>query len=420
MTLPDGWRMVKLEDLAQSPRSIVDGPFGSNLARQHYTASGPRVVRLQNIGEGQFLDADAHISREHFESLRKHEVIAGDLLVASLGDPVLRACLAPSSLGDAIVKADCIRVRLDESVDSTFVLYSLENQPTKKWAAAHSHGVGRMRLGLKVIRRLPIPLPPIEEQRRIVEILEAHMSSLDAARAALWRAERRSNAMLKSVLWESTHRSGVQLRLVEFADVRLGRQRSPENHAGDNMVPYLRAANVDWDRLRLRDVKSMHFSEREVATYSLRKGDILLTEASGSATEVGKSVLYPGGADVVCFQNTLLRVRVSGHSPEYVQRWLLAEAMTGGFMPDSRGVGINHLGRARLAETLVHVPSGEEQASSVAATNDALRSHALLHTSLSQSEARAAALRRALLQAAFSGQLTGRSSDLDRAEELVS
>jgi len=112
------WPTVTLNDLqSEEPRAITDGPFGSNLASRHYTETGPRVVRLQNIGDGRFVDEKAHISEEHFESLRAHEVKAGDLLVASLGEVLPRACLAPVSLGPAIVKADCIRVRLRQGVD---------------------------------------------------------------------------------------------------------------------------------------------------------------------------------------------------------------------------------------------------------------------------------------------------------------
>lgn len=110
--IPSDWRWVTLNDIqADEPRAITDGPFGSNLTSSHYTSSGPRVVRLQNIGDGEFVDAYAHISREHFNVLRLHEVLPGDLLVASLSESPPRACIAPSWLGPAIVKADCIRVR---------------------------------------------------------------------------------------------------------------------------------------------------------------------------------------------------------------------------------------------------------------------------------------------------------------------
>ena len=57
------WPVVTLDELkAAEPRAITDGPFGSNLARRHYTRFGAPVVRLQNIGDGHFIDQKPHIS----------------------------------------------------------------------------------------------------------------------------------------------------------------------------------------------------------------------------------------------------------------------------------------------------------------------------------------------------------------------
>src|SRR5688572_31007552 len=108
--LPNSWSEATVEELACSDvGSLTDGPFGSNLKSSHYTDSGPRVIRLQNIGDGRFLDERAHISAAHFERLRKHEALAGDVVVAMLGAELPRACLVPAHLGPAIVKADCVR-----------------------------------------------------------------------------------------------------------------------------------------------------------------------------------------------------------------------------------------------------------------------------------------------------------------------
>ena len=57
------------------------------------------------------------------------------------------------------------------------------------------------------------------------------------------------------------------------------------------MRRYLRAANVTWDGLNLSDVKLMDFTPNEFDVYRLHPGDILLSEASGSADEVGKPAI---------------------------------------------------------------------------------------------------------------------------------
>ena len=82
--LPRTWRWVSLGELASQPNAFVDGPFGSNLKTEHYTAVGARVVRLQNIGRGAFLDHDkAFVSLTRYADLSRYSASEGDIVVAA-------------------------------------------------------------------------------------------------------------------------------------------------------------------------------------------------------------------------------------------------------------------------------------------------------------------------------------------------
>jgi type I restriction enzyme, S subunit len=187
LRVPKGWASVPLAQLAApEPNSITDGPFGSKLKTEHYTGSGPRVVRLQNIGDGIFVDEHAHISTSHFETLRKHQVFAGDLVIAALGHNLPRACVVPPALGLAIVKADCIRFKADPAkVSNKYLLYALNSPQVREEAAAIIHGVGRPRLNQGEIKSLSIPLAPRNEQDRVVAELEKQLTRIDAGVEAL-------------------------------------------------------------------------------------------------------------------------------------------------------------------------------------------------------------------------------------------
>jgi type I restriction enzyme, S subunit len=191
--------------------------------------------------------------------------------------------------------------------------------------------------------------------------------------------------------------------LEEITEVRLGRQRSPKNHSGTNMRPYLRAANVTWHGLDLTDVKEMNFTPEEVEVYRLRRGDIVLAEASGSAGEVGKPALWNDEMDDCCFQNTLLRVRSMGPLPQFLVHLFRYQAATGQFGDAARGVGIHHLGAQRLSEWPVGVPPIEEQHRIVSAIEEQLTRLDDAEASLLRCEKRLAVMQRAVYEAAVQG-----------------
>lgn len=306
-------------------------------------------------------------------------------------------------------------------VDVRWVAWALRSIEQRVLRGARKAGATVASIEATRLMEQRIPLPDEGEQRRIVAILEEHLSDLDDASRLLNDVVSRLRRLATAALWRSTHGldGGQRLRLDEIAEVRLGRQRSPKNHDGPSMRPYLRAANVGWDRLRLDDVSEMNFTAAEEEIYRLVPGDILLAEASGSPAEVGKSVLYTGNPSNLCFQNTLLRVRCHTAQPEFVQKYLLAEARAGRFMPESRGVGINHLGRARLAGITLDLPNETVQRKAAQHANELLDQFSRTEQGVQNQLSRAASLRRAILAATFSGRLTGHGSDTDVISELA-
>lgn len=200
--LPQGWTWATVEQLAApEPNSITDGPFGSNLKTEHYTASGPRVIRLQNIGDGIYVDEEAHISKTHFEQLQKHHVFANDLVIAGFGENPPRSCIIPTTFGPGIVKADCIRFKPQNEVAVKYVNATLNSEPVRRRTKKMVHGVGRPRLNLGEIKSIVLPIPPLPEQRRIVAEVERLLSVVEdhesVVSANLQRATRLRQAVLR-------------------------------------------------------------------------------------------------------------------------------------------------------------------------------------------------------------------------------
>jgi len=171
--IPQHWSICALRWVVLSK---CDGPFGSGLKNEHYSESGVRVIRLQNIGSGIFCDEDqAFIPIDYYATLGDHTVIPGDLLIAGLGDvahPVGRACIAPPNLGNAMVKADCFRFRLDQqTLNPEFAAHFLTASAFAD-AGKDSTGTTRMRVNLTSTGSRRISFPSLDEQLRIVEAIQ--------------------------------------------------------------------------------------------------------------------------------------------------------------------------------------------------------------------------------------------------------
>ncbi len=164
--------MVPLGDLALK---LQDGPFGSNLKSEHYVEGGVRVVRLQNIAVGEFDDRDrAFISTDHFAKLSKHECRPGDVLIATLGDPILRAAVLPDFIPLALNKADYIQLRCNpEQASARYLVHYLNSGRAQSHAASLAHGQTRPRINLSQLRQFPIPAPALTEQHRIAAVLDS-------------------------------------------------------------------------------------------------------------------------------------------------------------------------------------------------------------------------------------------------------
>ena len=190
-------RSVKLGMLIAS---IVDGPFGSSLTSSHYSHEGARVIRLGNIGVNTFRNDDkAFIAQSYADKLAAHEVVEGDVVIAGLGDenmPLGRAAVVPS-IGPAIVKADCYRVRPNELVTSNYLAWALSSPQSRAQFKTLSRGATRERLNTRVVQDLRMPLIPLAAQTELLREfheLSARIDDMiaDAQRLKSLLAERRS------------------------------------------------------------------------------------------------------------------------------------------------------------------------------------------------------------------------------------
>jgi len=348
------------------------------------------------------------------EELHRFALADGDLLVCEGGE-VGRAAIWRGGRGYMAYQKALHRVRAGDDLDLRFLRYLLEHYAVTGELRERATGSTILHLPQQRLRELPIPLPPLDEQRRIVEILEDHLSRLDRARSLISAGLAKTKPLVRAILEQAIPippLPGWRITTIAGAgELKLGRQRHPDWHTGPEMRPYLRVANVFEDRIDDRDVMQMDFSgvfER----FRLAPGDVLLNEGQ-SPELLGRPAIYRGTPPNVAFTNTLIRFRAG---PEVLPEWALLvfrrHMHVGRFMKESRiTTNIGHLSMARLSTVEFPVPPLKQQHQIVGAVDATLSALEHIRGDATHALKREEALRHILLESAFSGRLNGSTGE---------
>ncbi|MBO1268308.1 restriction endonuclease subunit S [Arthrobacter cavernae] len=262
------------------------------------------------------------------------------------------------------------------AADSAYVRHMLRvHQPSLERQArgATIKGVTR-----RDVTSLVIPLPPLDEQRRIAAILDKADELRSKRRQALAHLDTLTQSIFHSTFGAYLEASNSTVS--QTGTVQLGRQRAPKYQTGKYTRPYMRVANVKLNALDLDDVLEMDFNESDFESYRLNHGDILLNE--GQSTElVGRPAIWRNEIEDCCFQNTLVRYVADPQQivPEFALATFLYYFDRGEFARiSSKTSSIAHLGAARFARMPMPTPPLELQqtfASRIAAVERLKENH---------------------------------------------
>ena len=166
----DRWPTTRLSSLMST---FVDGDW---IEAPFITKEGIRLIQTGNIGIGMYLDkpkSQRFISPETFDSLQCSDVYAGDLLICRLADPVGRACIVPSHVGDAITAVDCTIARVDHNkADASFLRHLMSTQWWLSRCERFAAGTTRKRISRLNLGSIEISLPDVSDQRRIAATID--------------------------------------------------------------------------------------------------------------------------------------------------------------------------------------------------------------------------------------------------------
>ena len=369
--------------------------------------SGLPWVSIGDMSDGRPVTSTARaVSRAGLESKSLPVGEAGTLLfamyasVGAVGRLAVRASWNQAILGISPMSGVS---------DSRFVGYWLEHLRPSLGALTRSNTQDN--LNAEQVGNFPFPAMGLAEQRAIADYLDTETARIDALitkkQQLIHLLEERWMTDLANVF--AADSGGESRRVGAYAEVVLGRQRSPKHEIGDYQKNYLRAANVKAGHLDLSDVKKMNFDPIETTRFRLEAGDVLVTEGSGSRSAVGASAVWRGEiTGEVCFQNTLLRMRPrQGVQARFLAWWAQFAHSSGLFAEIAGGANIYHLSAERVRDIPMRKYSDLEQQAISLKLDDSWALHDLAKQKLVQQVSLLADRRTALISAAVIGDLDG-------------
>lgn len=153
---------------------IITGPFGSQLHQSDYVEQGIPVVMPQDIDNRKVNYASInYVSNEDAIRLERYKTIINDILYARRGDVEKHAFIKEKDNG-VLCGTGCLRVRITTSeVEPEFISFFLNREETRKWLVTHAVGTNMPNLNTDILSDVPIAYPLLEEQRRIVQVLNS-------------------------------------------------------------------------------------------------------------------------------------------------------------------------------------------------------------------------------------------------------
>nr|WP_315175812.1 restriction endonuclease subunit S [uncultured Flavobacterium sp.] len=199
--LPEGWEMVPITKIVeQNKYALKAGPFGSSLKKEFYVPKGYKVYgQEQVISDNPFL-GDYYVNEEKYQELKSCQIKPFDILISLVGT-VGKVLILPENSKEGIINPRLIKISLNRDVYlPKFFKSYFESSVVKLFYSSITKGTTMDVLNLGIIKTIPFPLPPIKEQRLIVQEIESRLSVADKMEESISQSLQQAEALRQSIL----------------------------------------------------------------------------------------------------------------------------------------------------------------------------------------------------------------------------
>lgn len=444
--LPQGWQTITLGEITTKVGSGATPRGGS----QSYQQTGIPLIRSQNVRfEGFSSEGLVFLNRKQAEKLKEVTVQSGDVLLNITGASIGRVTQAPSEMAGARVNQHVCIIRLEDGFSSAFVARFLASPAVQSMIWTEQYGVTRQALTKGQILDFSIPVPPVEEQRRIVERLESLFAEVERCKERMAKIPVLLKRFRQSVLaaacsgrltadWRANHPEGVRPRDNQHADIELDQiTESPDSWNWlplaalcdqsrticygviklgaeiDDGVPCLRTSDVRPLRIDSSGVKRISGDISEEFSRTVLRGGEVLVNVRGT---LGGVAVVPESMRAWNISREVAMVPIVKENPDYIAFWIASLPAQNWLTSVVKGVAYSGINIEDLRKLPVALPSIEEQGEIVRRVKELLALADRVESRYEVAKKSIDSLTQSILAKAFRGGLVPTEAELAERE----
>lgn len=209
----------------------------------------------------------------------------------------------------------------------------------------------------KWLKEAKIYYPNSEEQSKIVLILDGISSVIEHRQRQLQKLDELVKARFVEMFGD--YIKDDRRPLSEVAIITGGLTKNSNRNTFETKMPYLRVANVFYNRLDLREILEIGVKEEEIEKTLLQAGDLLFVEGNGSIEQIGRVAIWDGSIDPILHQNHLIKARFNNEiiAPEYALFYFMLQDGRQQIISKSVSTsGLNTLSVNKVSSLLLPIP----------------------------------------------------------------
>lgn len=265
--IPENWRWIRLGEIGVYKK----GPFGSALTKSIFVPKSEDAVKVYEQKNAIQKDAslgDYYITREYYdEKMSGFTLESGDIIVSCAGT-IGETYIMPENIELGIINQALMRMNIAQSINIDYFLIYFDHI-LKKNAKRNSNGSAIKNIPpFEIFKKMLLPLPPVEEQERIVQRLKEVMKEIDEYSnmeiALLQMKKVFPLDMKKSVLQASLQ---GKLTKQNLDDISIVEYLSLNNIIAINEEDYPYDIPPNWQFVKMRDIVSIPIRRGKTPKY---------------------------------------------------------------------------------------------------------------------------------------------------------